>query len=241
MTKRRGALIALVLAAAALPLLAQGRGRGYFGVPPNPEYDGRFTFSRIRYAGNSWNHDYPQADFNMPLIMRELTAVNARDDATNIFALTDPALFTAPVMYLSEPGFWRASEPELRALGEYLQKGGFLIVDDFEADQWYNFERNMRRALPDHEPIEIDETHSIFDTFFFVENPYVPHPFVTNRPRFVGWFEDNDPDARMMVIANHNGDLAEYWEYSGTGFFPVDVTNEAYKLGVNYIIYGLTR
>ena len=230
-----------VVTAVALPLLAQGRGRGGFGVPPNPAYDGRFTFSRIRYAGNSWNHDYPQADVNMPRIMRELTAIDARDDATNVFVLTDPAMFGAPVTYLSEPGYWRASDAELRALGEYLLKGGFLIVDDFEADQWNNFERNMRRALPEHEPIEIDETHAIFDTFFHVENPYVPHPFVTNRPRFVGWFERNDPGARMMVIANHNGDLAEYWEYSGTGFFPVDVTSEAYKLGVNYIIYGLTR
>ena len=240
---RRTLLLAVVLliVAAPLVLVAQGRGRGFLGIPPNPVYDGRFTFSRIRYAGSSWNHDYPQADHNMPRIVTELTSADARSDATNIFTLTDPALFTAPVMYLSEPGYWRASEPETRALGAYLLKGGFLIVDDFEADQWYNFEANMRRALPEHIPIEIDETHPIFDTFFWVEDPYVPHPFVTNRPRFVGWFEKNDPTERMMVIANHNGDLAEYWEYSGSGFFPVDLTNEAYKLGVNYIIYGLTR
>ena len=45
----------------------------------------------------------------------------------------------------------------------------------------------------------------------------------------------------MMAILNHNNDLAEYWEWSGTGMFPVDVTNEAYKLAINYIVYGLTR
>ena len=35
--------------------------------------------------------------------------------------------------------------------------------------------------------------------------------------------------------------LAEYWEWSATGMFAVDPTNDAYRLGVNYIIYGLTH
>ena len=45
----------------------------------------------------------------------------------------------------------------------------------------------------------------------------------------------------MLAMVNFNSDLAEYWEWSATGQFSVDLTNEAYKLGVNYIIYGLTR
>jgi hypothetical protein len=44
-----------------------------------------------------------------------------------------------------------------------------------------------------------------------------------------------------MAIANHNNDVAEYWEFSARGFFPVDQTNEAYKLGVNYMLYGMTH
>jgi hypothetical protein len=60
-------------------------------------------------------------------------------------------------------------------------------------------------------------------------------------PEFYGYFEDNDPKKRMLAMVNFNSDLAEYWEWSATGQFSVDLTNEAYKLGVNYIIYGLTR
>ena len=41
----------------------------------------------------------------------------------------------------------------------------------------------------------------------------------------------------MMAIVNYNNDVAEYWEWSDTGYFSVDFTNDAYKLGVNYIIY----
>ena len=46
---------------------------------------------------------------------------------------------------------------------------------------------------------------------------------------------------RSWVLANHNSDLAEYWEWSTSGLFAVDPTNDAYRLGVNYIMYALTH
>ncbi|MND06663.1 hypothetical protein D3C83_281640 [compost metagenome] len=61
------------------------------------------------------------------------------------------------------------------------------------------------------------------------------------KAEFWGIFEDNDPAKRMIAIANYNNDIGDYWEYSATGFFPVDLSNEAYKLGVNYMIYGLSH
>jgi hypothetical protein len=60
-------------------------------------------------------------------------------------------------------------------------------------------------------------------------------------PSYFAIFENNDPRGRMLALANYNNDLAEYWEWSATGMFPVDLTNEAYKLGVNYIVYGVTH
>ena len=47
--------------------------------------------------------------------------------------------------------------------------------------------------------------------------------------------------ADVMVVANFENDVPEYWEWSGQGLFPFDASNEAYKLGVNYLIYGLTH
>ena len=42
-------------------------------------------------------------------------------------------------------------------------------------------------------------------------------------------------------IINYNTDISEFWEFSDTGLKPIDESNEAYKLGVNYIIYGMTH
>ena len=61
------------------------------------------------------------------------------------------------------------------------------------------------------------------------------------RPVFRGLFEDNDPSGRLLMIVNYNTDISQFWEWSSTGFRPIDETNEAYKLGVNYVMYGLTR
>jgi hypothetical protein len=69
----------------------------------------------------------------------------------------------------------------------------------------------------------------------------VPQPLVRVTPSYRAIFEDNDPTGRMMVLANHNSDLAEYWEWSTSGLFAVDPTNDAYRLGVNYVNYALTH
>ena len=58
---------------------------------------------------------------------------------------------------------------------------------------------------------------------------------------FWALFEDNDPKRRMIALAYRDGDLSEYWEFSGQGFAPVDLENEAYKLGINFLVYSLSR
>ncbi len=212
-------------------------------------YNGHFTFTRIRYGGagfrgwgrSSWSHDYPDADRNMQLILDEFTSMSPNTSGSNVVLLEDSRMFQHPLIYLSEPGYWSISEEGALNLRNYLLKGGLLILDDFEANQWYNMDAQLLRALPEREWVELDDTHPIFGTFFYVEDIYVPHPFVAVEPRYMGIFEDNDPKKRVMVLANHNSDLAEYWEWSASGLFAVDPTNDAYRLGVNYIIYALTH
>ena len=44
-----------------------------------------------------------------------------------------------------------------------------------------------------------------------------------------------------MAMINYNTDISEYWEEIGHRLRPIWETNEAYKLGVNYIMYGMTH
>jgi uncharacterized protein DUF4159 len=124
----------------------------------------------------------------------------------------------------------------------YLQKGGFLIVDDFRYQDWGYFEGQMRRALPEVRFFDLDGTHAIFHSFFEIDSPQdYPNYYDQGKPIYRGIFEGNDPTKRLIAIVNYNTDISEYWEFSATGLKPIDESNDAYKLGVNYVVYGLTH
>ena len=249
MIRFRPLLSALALTAATIPLGAPPLESGPAAQFANPGYNGRFTFTRIQYSGggfrrggSSWAHDWPDGDINMQSILDEVTSIAVNLGESNVLRLDDPEIFRNPIIYISEPGYWRMSDEEVDGLRDYLLKGGFVIFDDFEERQWYNFEEQLMRALPEYELVELEFTHPIFDSFFHMADVDVPHPLVSGiTPHYYGVFEDNDPAKRMMAMVNFNNDLAEYWEFSGRGYFPMDLTNDAWRLGVNYIIYGHTH
>jgi uncharacterized protein DUF4159 len=220
-------------------------------------YDGRFTFVRLRWTSgtfgtrptgsdiNSWLHEFPRAEQNLMRILDDLTIIDAKTDGSLILTLDDPKLFKYPIVMLWEPGFWVMTDNQANRLREYLLKGGFVIFNDFELDQWDNFEAQMLRVLPGARWIPLDGTHQVFGSFFRIEKVDFPHPrnhhLYGFKPLYFGLFEDNDPTGRLMAIANYNTNLAEYWQMAGTGFFPIDSSNDAFKLGVNYMLYGLTH
>src|SRR5258707_13942972 len=104
------------------------------------------------------------------------------------------------------------------------------------------FEAAMKRALPEGRFVDLQASHPIFLSFFEIDRfDIIPQAYIACRPIFRWLFEDNDPAKRLQIIVNYNADVSQFWEWSGTGLRPIDDTNEAYKLGVNYIIYGLTH
>jgi hypothetical protein len=229
------------------------RGGTAYAVTPNVPYDGRFTFVRLRYGGGQdfgggfrqrelpWSHDWPRGERNFTKILSELSTMQVRTDASNVLALDDPELFKYPVAYMAEPGFWRPTDSEVESLRKWLAKGGFLIFDDFAGQHFLNFESQMRRVLPQARLVPLTVAHPVFDSFYRIKSLDYNHPYYGVPSVFYGVFEDNDPSKRLLVIANYNNDLSEYWEFSDEGMFPLDLSNEAYKLGINYIIYALTR
>lgn len=221
-------------------------------------YDGQFTFVRLRWRTgtfgvrptdgsgvNFWLHEFPRAEQNLMEVLDDITLVDARTDGSLNLALDDRNLFRHPIAMMWEPGYWVMTDKEAEQLRNYLLKGGFVIFNDFELDQWDNFEAQMRRVLPSGRWIRLDGTHPVFGSLFRIEQVDFPHPVNHHlfglRPQYYGLFEDNDPTGRLMAIANYNTNLAEYWQMGGTGFFPIDPANDAFKLGVNYILYGLTH
>jgi hypothetical protein len=232
----------------------------YFVHPDHPgniPYDGRFTFARLMYTGDfscvsegpGWAHDYPEAESNFMLILRELTLVRPHMDRFNIVRMDSPDLFKHPALYFSEPGGWRMTDAEMNGLRAYLMKGGFIVIDDFPRsgyrgrDDYSQFAYQLKRLLPDAEVMNLELNHPIFDSFFHITEPWKSgsnQDGYTN-PEFYAVFEDNDPTKRVMMVINYSNDLGENWQFSSSGMQPLDRTNESWRLGINYYIYALTR
>lgn len=226
----------------------------------NVPYDGAYTFVRVRFStgsfgrgglgrglgrggGPPWAHDFPFADNNFTKILDEVTLVSPHTDGTNIVDANSPELHRHPVAYVAEPGQWAPTQAEIDNMSAYLRKGGFLILDDFRGSrEWRNVEAIFAAVLPRHRFRQLTLDEPVFDAFFEIESlDFSPPTFRQYKPYFLGIHEDDDPTRRLMVIANFNNDIGDYWEYSDLGYFPIDLSNEAYKVGVNYVIYALTR
>ncbi|MEQ1871002.1 MAG: DUF4159 domain-containing protein [Vicinamibacterales bacterium] len=256
------ALSVLLVLLAGGAALAQRFLRGYahdldtFNLP----YDGRFTFTRLKYTTApggywyqglpSWAHGYPLSEDNLMRIMNEITYLNGRVSGFNVFSLDDAELSRYPLAYITEAGWWEMNDHEAEAFRKYLLKGGFAIFDDFKiagtfgagGGGWDNFERNMKRVFPNGRFVDMDASHPIFHSFFEIKSlTDFPQAYNAGQPIFRGLYEDNDPRKRLLLIVNYNTDISQYWEWSGRGLRPFDETNEAYKLGVNYVMYGMTH
>ena len=255
-----GLTCVLLAGAAAAQRRGLGGGPRYEPVIQSVPYDGRFTFARVKYLNApsgywfrgipSWAHGYPVSEDNLLRITNEVSLLNSRVDGYNVLTLDDPELCRYPVAYLTEAGWWTLTEPEVAGFRAYLLKGGFAIFDDFKVPGqfgmggggWDTFAANMQRVIPGARFVDLDPANPVFHSFFEIKSlADFPQAYNVGRPIFRGLYEDNDPRRRLMLVVNYNTDISQYWEWSGRGLRPFDQTNEAYKLGVNYLIYGLTH
>ncbi len=216
-------------------------------------YGGELTFVRIqtnsRWGGfgrfGGWSHDYPAADINMSAILRELTLIRTRELAMggNVLTFDDPRLMQFPVAYVSEPDEWQVTQSEAEGLRTYLLKGGMVMFDDFFDYEMANLVAQMSRVFPELHFLPLDGTEPIWDSFYRLEplTMYLEGPRKHGIPQFWGLYEDNDKSNRLLTIANAGADIGDLWEWAAEGWYPVDPTSVAFRIGVNYFIYGVTH
>jgi hypothetical protein len=164
-------------------------------------------------------------------------------DGSSIVALDDPKLFSYPWAYLCEVGFMELSDAEVTNLRDYMLKGGFIVVDDFVGYHWYTFEAEMAKVFPELRFTEVFSDHPIFNAFFEIDDLTFGAQYYGYQggglPRYFALFEDNDPSKRMLMIANFDNDIGEFWEFADSQYVLIDLSNDAFKLGVNYVMYSM--
>src|SRR6266478_5100280 len=120
-----------------------------------------FAFARLRYRGpgqsirSRWGTDSNKAERQFMQGVRRLTRIHTRS-VEEIIDADGEQVFNWPWLYAVEVGGWELSEPQAKRLRDYLDRGGFLMVDDFHGSyEWAAFMASLKRIFPDREVVDL--------------------------------------------------------------------------------------
>jgi hypothetical protein len=225
-------------------------GWGY-SLGPNfrcPEFGGG-NFFPVQSTG--WGMDYPGADCKFMGGVHRLTGLPVYPNP-NVLGIMDDRLFEFPYAYIVEPGGLDLTDEEIIRLREYLHRGGFIHVDDFWGlDEKENLEQQLRLVLPDRHMEALPLTHPIFHTFFDIDEVMQIPGYGNACDGCRTWERSSDPEpriygisdekGRVMVGVTYNSDLGDAWEYMDARDYPEKYSGQAYRLGINFMVYAMTH
>ena len=203
------------------------------------------------YGGGTWTTDYPEADNNFIVGLREWAGTNLkiapRPEALEIL---DDRIFDYPILYVVEPGFMDLSTEQAARLREYIMRGGFIFLDDFWGEyEWDNVQEQFQKIVPEFEIKDLPLSHPIFHSYLDVEEVVqVPNVYNAARgitsekggivPHYMGVENKN---GRLVAFIARNCDLGDAWEWINDPVYPVKYGLPAYKVGINVVIYAMSH
>jgi len=158
-------------------------------------------------------------------------------------------VYNWPWLYAVSAGDWALSDSQVARLRNYFARGGFLMVDDFHGDQeWANFMDGINRILPGHQLIELDNDSEIFHVLYDLEHRVRVPGFnvvygdqVERGGTVPHWRAVVDEQGRVQVAVCYDMDLGDAWEFADDPRYPEEYASQAFRLGVNYVIYAMTH
>mgnify|MGYP003345425807 CR=1 FL=1 len=206
---------------------------------------------RMAFGFGGWGTDYPGGDRNLIEGVRRLTRIDVRsvEQAVDLDGSDD--VYNWPFLYAVEVGQWLLDENEAKQLRDYLDRGGFLMVDDFHGRyQWQIFEEGIRAVFPDSPIEDLPASDPIFHMLSDVDlNVQIAGEAALMYGRTYEQGDDPYPrwrgiranKGRIVVAICHNMDLGDAYEWSDEPVYPEKWANLAYRILGNYVVYDLTH
>ena len=242
-----------------------------WGTPSNGNEKAEFSWSRLAfnssYGGSgyggygggygrghfaSWQRDYPKADRQFLIALNRLTRINGRS-TEQVVSMDNDDLYNYPFIYAVVVQDWSFTPEQAKRLQEYLLRGGMLMVDDFHGtDDWQNFMNGMRMVLPDATkyPVEdLADKDEIFHVLYDMDDrfqvpgeQYIRSGRTYEKDGYVAkWRAIRDDKGRIIVAICHNMHLGDAWEWADDPNYPEQFASMAFRVGLNYVMYGMTH
>ena len=215
----------LALAAVAITL---GASAPSAGAP-------RLTIARLQYDGGGDWYANPSSLPNLLRAIRERTTLDVEPVEARV-RLTDDRLWDHPFLHVTGHGNIKLSGEEVERLREYLERGGFLHVDDnYGLDE--HFRREIARVFPDRPLVDVPLTHPIYGIVYrFPEGLPKIHEHDGKPARGYGIFLGD----RLAVFYSHESDLGNGWEDPQVHNDPPHLHEAALRMGINLFVYAVT-
>lgn len=200
-----------------------------------------FSFATGRYASGDWE--------SASLVPANLIDTLARYTALELspagvfVAIDAPELFEYPFLFLTGhlPVFFTAAER--RGLARFVERGGFLFVDDHNHDIDGPFHRTMTAELTGlfGRLVSVPNDHVLYRTFFNFRDgpPATSHELNGWGDNLVHTHLSGVMRGDRIDVLYSNKDYSSEWSMhpDTKRFMEVDPT----KFGVNLVVYALTR
>ena len=200
------------------------------------QQSGEFQIARVKYrGGGDWYND-PSSLTNLISFTNQKVPISIASKYVDV-ALGSTDIYLYPFLYLTGHGTITANNAEISNLRSYLENGGFLYVDDdYGIDT--PIRDLMKRVFPEEEFIELPFNHPLYAQVFSFPNG-VPkiHEHDNKPPQGFGLFYKG----KLVVYYTYESNLGDGWADAEIHNDPQSVRENALKMGVNILVYALTR
>lgn len=200
-----------------------------------------FVFATAQYESGDWE-SAPSLPANLIDSLVRYTRIDAAPIGVNV-PLGEPAVFNHPFLWLTGHLPVRFNARERANLKQYVERGGFLVIDD------HNHDINGAFHQTAHEEIQrafgkmtrLKKDHELYRCFFvFPDGP------PNTQHELNGWGDDLlHPYLDAILVHGRIGLLYSSKDYSSEWDFPPDrkrfMTEDPTRFGVNMIVYALSR
>ena len=205
-------------------------------IAQEEDVSGGFRLARLKYGGGGDWYGNQSSLNNLLEYLKRVTDIDVHTTEVRV-ELSDDELFASPYIFMTGHGNVRFSDNEAQRLRKYLTSGGFLHADDnYGMDK--HLRREMKKVFPDKEWVELPFSHEIYHIHFDFPNglPKV-HEHDGGPGRGFAIFHEG----RMVVFYSVNTDLSDGWEDPDVHSDSPEIREAALRMGVNIIVYALTR
>jgi hypothetical protein len=203
--------------------------------------ESEFVFATLRYESGDWD-SAALVPANVIDAVARYTTIPVRPTGA-VVALGSDELFGYPFAYLTGHLPVRFTDAERRNLRRFVDRGGFVFVDDHNHDIDGAFHKTCTEELARAcgPLVELPNDHALYRAFFtFPDGP------PTTSHELNGW-GDNLVHKHLLAVLRgdrigvlySNKDYSSEWTYhpDNKRFLSVDNT----RFAVNLVVYALTR